>query len=812
MLFMTSFRQFSFAFLALLLVGALCAIPVVHAEDGEDDFEFTGTISSLPNTQGFIGDWVVAGRTLHVTSATRIEQENGSPAVGKIVEVEGVLQMDGSVNATEIEVKDDVANNFEFRGRVEQLPSTTGFIGDWTVAGRIVHVTSATIIRQNEAPLALGVFVKVVGTLRPDGTIDATKVKTERNEHPPFFEFTGTVQTLPNTPDLTGDWTVGGRIVHVTPLTQIDRDEGPITIGTIVEVKGTVRTNGSVDAVKIESEEDANEFEFHGVINSLPNTTGFIGDWIVDGRTVHVTTSSHIDQEEGIAAVGAFVEVRGTLRQDGSVAAARIEVERSAGDEHLVPTLELEGTVEQLPNTPNLVGDWIVSGRIVHVSSATRIRPNTGAIAVGTFVEIEGTLRTDNTIDALSVEVEHADDDHPLVPFLALFGTVEVLPNTAGFVGDWVVSGRTIHVASGTPILTGHRPLIVGSFVRVVGTLRSDGSIDARLIQVKRSDNTGRRLNFFELFGTVESTPASGLIGDYRISGLIVHTTAATHFAPHDKIIAVGSRVKVVGQLRTDGTLDAAAIVVQGNDDDARDFVDAHYDDFLNRDADDSGRDFWTRNITQCGSDAQCREVARINTSAAFFLSIEFQNTGFLVHRLFVASFGRMPRLAEFLADTKTVGEGVVVGADAWQQKLEANKQAFIADWVRHPSFVAAFGTMTNAQFVDTLLAHAGITLTAAERSALVAGLDNGTLSRAQALRQIVENRAFQDREFDRAFVLMQYFGYLRRNPDDAPDGDMQGYNFWLEKLNRFNGNFINAEMVKAFLRSGEYRQRFGHK
>ncbi|HEX9545677.1 MAG TPA: DUF5666 domain-containing protein, partial [Pyrinomonadaceae bacterium] len=386
---MTSFRQFSSACLALLLVAALCAIPVVHAEDGEDDFEFTGTISSLPNTQGFIGDWVVAGRTVHVTSATRIEQENGSPAVGKIVEVEGVLQMDGSVNATEIEVKDDVANNFEFRGRVEQLPSTTGFIGDWTVAGRIVHVTSATIIRQDEAPLALGVFVKVVGTLRPDGTIDAAKVETESNEHPPFFEFTGTVQALPNTPDLTGDWTVGGRIVHVTPLTQIDSDEGPITIGTIVEVKGTVRTNGSVDAVKIESEEEENEFEFHGVINSLPNTTGFIGDWIVNGRTVHVTTSTRIDQEEGLVAVGAFVEVRGTLRQDGSVAAARIEVERSAGDEHRVPTLELEGTVEQLPNTPNLVGDWIVSGRIVHVSSATQIRPNTGAIAVGTFVEIE---------------------------------------------------------------------------------------------------------------------------------------------------------------------------------------------------------------------------------------------------------------------------------------------------------------------------------------------------------------------------------------------------------------------------------------
>lgn len=58
--------------------------------------------------------------------------------------------------------------------------------------------------------------------------------------------------------------------------------------------------------------------------------------------------------------------------------------------------------------------------------------------------------------------------------------------------------------------------------------------------------------------------------------------------------------------------------------------------------------------------------------------------------------------------------------------------------------------------------------------------------------------------------MLIQYFGYFRRNPNEAPDTDFTGYNFWLAKLNQFNGNFINAEMVKAFLSAGEYRQRFG--
>ena len=82
--------------------------------------------------------------------------------------------------------------------------------------------------------------------------------------------------------------------------------------------------------------------------------------------------------------------------------------------------------------------------------------------------------------------------------------------------------------------------------------------------------------------------------------------------------------------------------------------------------------------------------------------------------------------------------------------------------------------------------------------------------ARASALRRVAENSTLQQQEFNRAFVLMQYFGYLRRNPNDAPDSDYTGYDFWLTKLNQFNGNFVNAEMVKAFITSAEYRQRFG--
>ena len=90
------------------------------------------------------------------------------------------------------------------------------------------------------------------------------------------------------------------------------------------------------------------------------------------------------------------------------------------------------------------------------------------------------------------------------------------------------------------------------------------------------------------------------------------------------------------------------------------------------------------------------------------------------------------------------------------------------------------------------------------------AGDTSNTSARAQAVRQVAENQNFVNAEFNRAFVLMQYFGYLRRDPNSGADTDYTGYDFWLQKLNFFNGDYNQAEMVKAFITSIEYRQRFG--
>jgi uncharacterized protein (TIGR03118 family) len=412
--------------------------------------------------------------------------------------------------------------------------------------------------------------------------------------------------------------------------------------------------------------------------------------------------------------------------------------------------------------------------------------------------------------------------------------------------------------------------------------------------------------------------------------------------------------------------------------DDAAFFVRQHYLDFLNREPDPEGLAFWTNAITSCGADAQCTEVHRINVSAAFFLSIEFQNTGMLALSANRVAFGPNafdspgPVLyGDFMRGVQQLQQGLVFGQPGFDAQLEANKVVFFNEFVTRPEFVSKYpSTLTNEQYVDNLLAsaglspaevrlftasltngqeptpasptaspgggprpasfgaatfrfnpaqtamtftatinnidvtgsqtpdlnddlraahmHAGPSVTAttngpvvwgffgapfndnnpndatmtpfasgvgdtftgkwdapegngttlpaqlthlregrayinfhtaeftggeirgnlpaadACRNSLVAGLNSATETRATVLRKISEQQELRERDFSAAFVIMEYFGYLRRDPDTA------GFNFWLNQLNAQNGDFIRAELVKAFLASSEYRQRFG--
>jgi hypothetical protein len=230
-------------------------------------------------------------------------------------------------------------------------------------------------------------------------------------------------------------------------------------------------------------------------------------------------------------------------------------------------------------------------------------------------------------------------------------------------------------------------------------------------------------------------------------------------------------------------------------------FVQQQYYDFLNRVPDPGGFDYWTGQLNNCGTDRQCLHDRRIGVSDAFFFEPEFQESGAYVYRIYKAAFGAVPTYAAFMPDRSRVIGGA---------QLDASKTAFALTFVQRASFVAAYPqTMTGDQFVTALLQKvkdtSGVDLTGqqAALTALYDGTDNG---RAAILRQVADNQSLIDAEYRRSFVLMEYFGYLRRDPD------LEGFNFWLGQVNRYPVRDVGIQhaMVCSFITSAEYQLRFG--
>jgi hypothetical protein len=316
----------------------------------------------------------------------------------------------------------------------------------------------------------------------------------------------------------------------------------------------------------------------------------------------------------------------------------------------------------------------------------------------------------------------------------------------------------------------------------------------------------GTQLNVF-----VDSLLVGTLTLGPRLEAELERHTNDGQFVPQ---VTTATRVVVTdaaGRTLVSGGFNTAGLDISApNDiDDTTFFVEQQYRDFLGREADDGGLGFWSGEVARCGGTADCLTRMRANTSAAFFLSIEFQETGYLLYRLHKASYGTMPRRDRFLLDMQELVRGVVVGTQGWPERLEANKAAALAAWVARPEFAERYGPLSNEQYVDSLLINAGLAGDVMLRAGLVAGMTSGGHSRASILRQVADHAAFRRAEQNPAFVLMQYFGYLHRNPDEGPDSNMDGFLFWLGKLDDNGGDFHRAEMVRAFIESIEYRERF---
>ncbi|HSP64342.1 MAG TPA: M12 family metallo-peptidase [Pyrinomonadaceae bacterium] len=219
-------------------------------------------------------------------------------------------------------------------------------------------------------------------------------------------------------------------------------------------------------------------------------------------------------------------------------------------------------------------------------------------------------------------------------------------------------------------------------------------------------------------------------------------------------------------------------------------FVRQQYIDFLGREPDPGGFAGWTSTIKNCSGDTtQCD---RIHVSQLFFQSAEFQDRGYFVYRFYPVAFGRKPDYAEFVPDLASVSGFL----DANQ--LEAAKVAFIAGFMARPAFAGTYNSLNNTQYVDALLNTAGVTLSS--RQSMIDGLNNSTTTRGAVLRQIVESPEVSTKYNHQAYAVMEYFGYLRRQPDAF-------YPAWIQVLDQSNDP---RGMVTGFVTSQEYRSRFG--
>ncbi|HMF56099.1 MAG TPA: DUF4214 domain-containing protein [Pyrinomonadaceae bacterium] len=343
--------------------------------------------------------------------------------------------------------------------------------------------------------------------------------------------------------------------------------------------------------------------------------------------------------------------------------------------------------------------------------------------------------------------------------------------------------------ATGTGCTITQQPTAAPADVSGIVTT-SDGQPLGGVTMALTSDNTLRTIT--------DST------GHYAFTGLNTDTfytvtpdIANYSFSPQNRSFSLSGS-------RTDATFTASAnSLASGNPLDTPEyFVRQQYLDFLGREPDQSGLDFWSGKLRACGSDASCMRQERINVSAAFFQSDEFQQTGSFVYRLYKAGLGRQLSYQEFSSDRLQV-------VDQGTGTLSASRAAFANSFVQRAEFTQRYNGANSASsfvnaLVDSIRQTDGIDLSA-QRDALIARYQSGSSqndSRSLVLRDAIEAGSFQQAETNPSFVLIEYFGYLKR------DADSGGFNFWLDVLNnRVPGNY--QSMVCAFLTSSEYQQRF---
>jgi hypothetical protein len=199
------------------------------------------------------------------------------------------------------------------------------------------------------------------------------------------------------------------------------------------------------------------------------------------------------------------------------------------------------------------------------------------------------------------------------------------------------------------------------------------------------------------------------------------------------------------------------------------------------------------------------REYAsRVDRDPAQVLN-EFSAVAYELYRLYKVAYGRMPSYQEFMPDLRRLGQEVYPGSSSWLQRLRINEQALCDEWTQRPVFRERYDNASPAEYVGALFANVSLHPQGGDESDLSAELTAGRVTRSAILQRISADRRLFSREYGAAYVLCHYFGYLKRNPDDKPDRDLTGYNFWRKQLDRTRDY---RGITRAFLESDEYNRQ----
>ncbi|MFN2453160.1 MAG: DUF4394 domain-containing protein [Pyrinomonadaceae bacterium] len=459
------------------------------------------------------------------------------------------------------------------------------------------------------------------------------------------------------------------------------------------------------------------------------------------------------------------------------------------------------GSVNGSPNSPN-TGLLSTVATITDASGASLLTNN----LVGFDIAQDGTaylsvtppnpFNAPSTLYTLNLSSGRATPVGVIGSGLRVSALTVAVPNRSISTFQFSQAAYTVAENGGTIVLTVNRTGDTAGAATV--DFQTDDPTAYTLCNVRNSGTANARCDYSSLAGTLTFAPGDttrtitiSIVNDGFNEG---NETFTVSLRNPSSGTSAGSPTTATVTITDDDAADTAANPI----DSTEFFVTQQYRDFLNREPEAGGFAYWTGQINQCGTDQTCITRKRIDVSAAFFIEQEFQQTGSFIIRLYRAAFGRRPTYLEFVRDFGRLSNSPTAAETA------ARQAAFANEFSARTEFNTRYGSLSNADFVNRLYQTANVPFIDSQaRDELINDLNSGQTTRAQVLRNLINVPFFSTREFNPTFVLAEYLGYLRRDPDEA------GYQFWLDVLNnRVPGNY--RAMVCAFLTSAEYQQRFG--